>query len=173
MDANRFDGFVQSFATNRSRRGVFRAIAAGALGAPVLASRGATAGPVAVCIPNGKKCSTASPELCCSGICKKKKGKAKCQKAFSAFGCTNVQDSCNGPDIPCPKRAATGLCFVDANHVPFCADADFDFTCMDCSDDAPCINRFGDGAFCLACPDCVPFSTNTGCIRPVKVKTSG
>jgi hypothetical protein len=170
LDAERFDTFVQSFAGRRSRRGVLRALAAGAVSAPaVVRGRSAAAGAL-TCISNGDKCSLAAPDQCCSGICKKKHGKARCKKAPAAFGCTNLQDSCQGPNIDCPNRAAPGLCFVDANHVPFCADANTQFTCNDCAGDQECVDLFGDGAFCLFCPDCVEFSTTSACVKPAKVK---
>lgn len=166
MDANRFDFFVQSVAANRSRRGVLRAIAAGALAAPALGCGRPVGAGIPACIPNGNKCSIAAPDECCSGICKKKHGKARCKKAPAAFGCTNLQDSCKGSNFDCPKQAAPGLCFVDANHVPFCADASTAFTCNGCAGDQECVDLFGDGAFCLFCPDCAEFGETSACVRP-------
>ncbi len=166
MDAKRFDVFVQSFAAHRSRRDVFRAIAVGALATPAMVRGQPVAAGAPACIPNGKTCAVTTPEQCCSGICKKKHGKAKCRKAPAAFGCTNLQDSCNGPNIDCPKWAAPGLCFVDANHVPFCADL-LDFNCSGCTTDQECVTMFGDGAFCFTCPDCAEFGTTTACVKPL------
>jgi hypothetical protein len=171
LDAERFDRFVQSFGYARSRRAVFQAIAAGVLATPAaVRGRSVVAGDP-TCTPDGKSCLASAPEQCCSGICKKKKGgKARCKKAPAAFGCTNVQDSCNGGDFGCLGGPPSGRCFVNADHVPFCADIDTAFTCNGCADDAACVAAFGKGAFCLACPDCEPFGSTTACVRPAKVK---
>ncbi len=170
MDADRFDRFVQSFGAARSRRAAIRAVAAGALAASAAVRGRPAAAGAPTCIPNGKRCSVATGTLCCSGICKKKHGKTRCRKAPAAFGCTNLQDSCNGPDFGCLGGPPSGRCFVTAERVPFCADVDTAFTCNDCTGDLECVDLFGDGAFCLACPDCAEFGRTTACVRPAKVK---
>jgi len=167
MDADRFDGFVRSLADARSRRAVLRAVAVGAVTAPLLADGATVAARPPTCLADGKKCQRRKAQKCCSGICAKQGRNAKCQPAPFAHGCTNLSDSCSGVDVACPDfQSDSRLCFVDANHVPFCADLQ-DFNCSGCTTDQECIAMFGDGAFCLACADCAEFGTSTACAKPL------
>ncbi|HEU5430204.1 MAG TPA: hypothetical protein VFU81_00995 [Thermomicrobiales bacterium] len=166
MDSEQFDGFVRSLADARSRRALLRAVAA-ALAAPSVTGDATLAARPPTCLADGKKCKKSKASKCCSGICAKQGRKTKCQPAPFAHGCTNLSDSCAGVDVACPEfQSDSLLCFVDANDVPFCADL-LAFSCGGCATDQECVAMLGDGAFCLACPDCGEFGTNTACVKPL------
>ena len=161
MDGERFDRLIQS---ERSRRGVLTALLVGGLATG--RARPAAAGAPA-CTPNGETCDSASPDGCCSGSCKKHKGKFKCAPAGTAQGCTKALNSCKGAMAVCPDASGTiGQCVNGKKGKPLCYSVG---ACIACKHDADCVGSLGLAARCIkGCPICVGMmGVNSACVLPV------
>jgi hypothetical protein len=164
MDGERFDRLIQS---ERSRRGVLTALLVGGLATG--RARPAAAGAPA-CTPNGETCDSAWPDGCCSGSCKKHKGKFKCAPAGQAFGCpaSKSTDVCKGGGpIACPDKPA-GTCVVartKRKNKPLCM---LGGQCVECLTDADCVAKLSDlTARCLKrCSACGSSGGSTICVIP-------
>lgn len=166
MHKDRFDAWTTGFAS--SRRGALRLVAGGALGA-VLAQLGLGA-VAAACKQDGALCDKNKDQQCCSGSCRKSGGgKFRCRKVKGAFGCTNQKatDTCEGNPFACPEVDG-GLCFVDQNGRPGCADNQKS-KCFDCASDAECVAETNIlGAKCVTGCQACGNDNNRFCAAPVQ-----
>jgi hypothetical protein len=140
MDGARFDRLARKL---HSRRAVARAFVGG--GAALGFGRAAQARVRPACFVTGEKCDPNNQTQCCSGDCKKHKGKHTCAANFRAFGCTTdrTTDFCRngGTMVDCPNPGAEpGSCLVSAKKKPLCFRA---FECVPCHSDADCVIEFG------------------------------
>jgi hypothetical protein len=138
VDQDRFDAWTRRIASRSHRRAAAKLLTGGALGA-VFAAFGltaATAGPD--CGADGAPCKKKTD--CCSGACKRKKGKkkGKCQPCQAAC--------CRDADCTGGKRCQGGTCTCPDGQVD-CAG-----TCRQCCGDGHCTGgKTCQGGNC-ACP---------------------
>lgn len=161
MDGAGFDAWVREW---RTRRGALRSlIAVGtALGAPHAARAG-----VPTCDANGSRCDPATLNTCCTGTCKKHKGKFRCAPAGKAYGCTKKQDGCHGaPPTGCPDNLAGTGCVAGNKGKPLCIVGDA--KCAPCKRDADCAFGAGPTARCVKrCAACKKNQgINSACVVP-------
>lgn len=173
MDHDRFDQFARALSHGPSRRTLAGFLGLGALG---LAGGGQiehawgkkkkhkkkvkknTFG----CVDAGKYCKNAGQ--CCSGICKGKKGKKKCQ-AHGESTCTGDQAAtgCGGPTAVCQTPSGdTGDCRTTTGNAGYCVGAG---RCQACTKDADCVARCGADAACIQCTTCGE-TGGTACAGP-------
>jgi hypothetical protein len=157
MEGNAFDAIVRRL---RTRRDAMRAVAA--FGAVVGLWRNGAAAEPAACLVTGVRCLRADPSACCSGICKKHRGKAKCAPAGSAQGCTKQLDGClTAMATPCPHNPA-GLCIGGQQGKPVCSTVT---TCAACHADADCAGLDPTARCIRGCSLCAG-SGNAACVVP-------
>jgi hypothetical protein len=161
MDGESFDAVVQRAAVAASRRGVLRA-GVGALAGVALGAVGTALGFAGTeathvgCRHIGDRCKRATQ--CCSGICERKNGQRRCT-AHNSGGCTAQFDGCKGLVVGC---GTAGFCFRTTGKASFCGGPGGD--CVDCTKDVDCQEKYGDGAACVVCEDCVGNGSNgTAC----------
>src|SRR5689334_2492630 len=127
MDGQRFDAWVRGMHSRRTAVQILVGLGA-AVGLPQAAGAA-----TAICDPNGTKCDPATPDTCCTGTCKKRKGKFKCAPAGSAQGCTKKQDACRGVmTTGCPDNTTAAGCLAGKGK-PLCVS---DGQCRSCTSDA-------------------------------------
>lgn len=118
------------------------------------------------CVNVGGICKNASQ--CCSGICKGKKGKKKCQ-AHDAQGCQAGQreEICGGDavNVPCTSSAGEedSVCDTTTGNAGYCT---FNGDCFPCSKDADCQEFCGPAAACMICADFCAETGGTACVGP-------
>src|SRR4051794_19760935 len=113
MDAIHFDDWVRGL---RSRRSAMRTLAG--LSAAFIGPRAVAADPT-VCLANGAKCHPTNAAACCTGTCKKRKGKFTCVPAGQAFGCTKQLDECiDNRQTPCPHNPTGTACIGGEKSKP-------------------------------------------------------
>ncbi|MGH2617341.1 MAG: hypothetical protein ACRDJC_19080, partial [Thermomicrobiales bacterium] len=149
MDGSRFESLVLSITACPSRRRLASAFVAGALSA-VAATLGLQQEAEAACRHNGARCR--SDTKCCSGNCRKKKGKRRCRPTPGARGCT-IDTPCD-ETVPCPGApdSVDSFCGITLAGKPYCATA-APQECADCASHAECevlLNQ--PGARCVSCP---------------------
>jgi hypothetical protein len=166
MEAFRFDAFVRDLL---SRRGMVQAVLGG--GAALGMARPAAAGKV-ICGGNGSTCDPNTPSQCCTGHCKKHKGKYRCAPVGASWGCRRKRDSCSGHTLrACPEQPA-GLCVNDDKGKPLCIVAGEGLqTCAICTRDDDCVADFGPTARCIKhCKACEKKAGIASvCVVPVPV----
>jgi hypothetical protein len=119
------------------------------------------------CLTNGAACDPASAADCCTGACKKHKGKFKCAPAGSAQGCTKALNSCTGAMALCPDASGPfGQCVNGKKGKPLCYSVG---ACIACKHDADCVGSLGLAARCIkGCPLCLSMEgVNSACVLPV------
>ena len=115
MHAGAFDRLTSSLFTAGSRRIALRAL----LAATALSlAGGQRAAALSPCLTNGRGCSDGG--VCCSGLCKRKRGSRKkiCQKADHQGTCDIEQDGCLGTDT-CNENPQC-YCYVTTSGQSFC-----------------------------------------------------
>lgn len=165
MNGTGFDHLVRSLP---SRRRLLLTAMGGLLAAGV--ARPTPAGAVP-CLPNGATCDPNSAGACCTGTCKKHKGKHRCAPAGEAFGCTTSKktDICatGVPATPCPENPA-GFCIVartKRQRQPLClAAAACDIACQS---DADCVAHFGGPPTVRCIKHCNLCPSMTSCVVPL------
>lgn len=164
MDGAGFDHLVRSLP---SRRRVLIAVLGSALAAGV--ARPAPAG-AAPCLPNGATCDPNNAGACCTGTCKRHKGKHRCAPAGEAFGCTKSEKTnicATRMASACPDNQA-GFCIVartKRKQQPLCiAAADCSF---DCESDADCVAHFGGPPTVRCIKHCNLCPSMTSCVVPL------
>lgn len=166
MDDARFDGFVRRL---HSRRGVVRALLGGGAALGVATMAKAAAGQ---CLATGSECDPASPDLCCSGRCKKHKHQFRCAPAGAAWGCLKQLDSCSARALEACPEHPSGLCVNDNKGKPLCIVAGEGLgVCFACTRDDDCMTDFGPTARCLKhCQACKrKAGIGSICVVPVPV----
>jgi hypothetical protein len=160
MDAPRFDALARRLAAAPSRRSLLAALVGGA----TVAAGGPPAR--AACKPNGARCARSDAGACCSGVCKRKRGKSRCAAAPGARGCTVEANACTTlGSVPCPElpEGAFGLCVPDADGRPFCANTT---ECFACATNRECAEEFGRPMRCVTCGDlCQSAGFDTACVE--------
>lgn len=165
VDDAAFDAFVRRFQT---RRGVIRTLLGGA--AAVGVARPVLAGGPIPCDANGSVCDPAATFHCCTGYCKKHKGKFRCAPAGAPRGCKKKFDACLGKLYPCPDDP-DGVCVRDNKGKPLCVSANAAGSgCMPCQSDADCADDAFPTARCIKhCKSCTLKSGGTACVIPAPV----
>lgn len=164
MDGSRFDGLVKTLTVRPgSRRGLFRIVATGLLGAGLGGlGFGVRA---AACKPKGLPCNAGKP--CCSGLCKGPTGRKTCRPATGQGTCTILKDTCEvgGQAAFCGPAGAGCSCFIRPNGAAFCANtSSFDcLPCAKCPAGTVCVKARN--GLCVACPVGTG-PTTTICVRP-------
>ena len=143
MDRQAFDDLTRWLARARSRRKVVRGSGAAVLG--VFWGLATWNRAAAVCKSNRQRCQDGGE--CCSGTCKRKKGKKRCRATPGARGCT-IEHACGAA---CPGDP-NGFCALRLNDKPFCFIIG---KCEACTSDADCIEFSGGNpkARCVQCPE--------------------
>jgi hypothetical protein len=164
MNDHRFDAAARLLADVRSRRAALRTLLGAALGAALAVPQVVPAG-AATCSANGAKCDPATPTDCCTGTCKKHKGKFKCAPAGSAQGCAKQLDVCRvGAPAPCPANPGGPVCIEGKKGKPLCVS---NARCAACTCDADCTTNFGPTARCIkGCTTCQQVGLSTACAVP-------
>lgn len=163
MANTRFDRLTR---TLHSRRGALQTLVGA--GAAFGFGRSAQARPRPACFVTGEKCDPNHGADCCTGSCKKHKGKHKCSPVGEALGCTTdpETDYCRngGAPLQCPDHLG-GICVVVAKQQPLCVDG---IDCVVCQSDADCIaSGFGPTGRCVKqCALCEKFGLTTACVSP-------
>ena len=111
------------------------------------------------CVDVGGKCFGKS-DACCSGICDGTKSKSRCI-AHHEEGCLSDRSSCSEATL-CGEQ---GRCYQTTGNAGFCANGGL-CDCAACQRDSDCEGRFGPGAACIVCGDCVGVkgSNGTACV---------
>jgi hypothetical protein len=163
MDPARFDRLTQTLSTVGSRRAVLAAV-----GTVFALARGQSASADPTCAANGTRCGGATDLRCCSGWCKRKRGRHKkvCHPAEHQGVCTVEDNICGGTVIPCGKTifGASCDCYVTTTGRSFCGEEAKSET-RDCTSDRACEQQVGKGAKCVndSCSSCVSGICATPC----------
>lgn len=165
MDGQRFDDLARwAVKRGRSRRGVLRGLAGGALAALLGGAAVSPQGAAAKCLQPGKACKR--DNQCCSDVCRRR----KCRPTRPQGTCRVGEDRCQqGSGFAYCNNTTSCGCYVTMSGALFCGSR-FDSTCYLCTSDEECRIPTGPGSRCVQvagtpyCPGCA--FTGTVCIAP-------